>query len=156
MLEGFVIDQLRKSVAPRARQAGGVYHVEYGRPFKAVSVAAWLVLLVSFIICLDPSTKIEPLAVPVIIGMFLALALFLHSEFFFVRITYGDPGVNVYSRWGDHRRIAWGQIASVHFSKLSQNYVVQVRGEDPFTFNPFMSGYGSLLEELQKKGAVLQ
>ena len=156
MLEGFVIEQLRKSVAPRARQAGGTYHVEYGRPFKAVSVAAWLVLLASIMVCLHPSTKIEPLAVPVVIGMFLALALFLHSEFFLVSITYGDPGVNVYSRWGGHRGIAWGQIASVHFSKLGQNYVVEVRDGEPFTFNPFMSGYGSLLEELQKKGAVLQ
>lgn len=154
MIETFVIDLLRRSVDPEARQQAGTFHVEYGRPFKVVAAVAWLVTLAITIICFLPSTKIEPGAIPFLIGLFFLLALYLHSEFFLVRLTYSDASVIVHTRWGSEHRVAWQDILSVGFSKPSQNYVVRLRNGKKFTFNYFMSGYQTLLEELEDRQSV--
>lgn len=129
--------------------------VEYGRPFKLVAVAAWLLAVAIAVVCFLPSTRVEPQAIYFIAGGFFVLALFLHSEFFFIRITYSIAGVKVYSRWGGHRRIAWPEIESVSFSRASQNYVVKLCSGEKFTFNHFMSGYQSLLEAMQERVEVV-
>lgn len=151
MIEAFVIDLLRRSVTPRARQQGGAFPVGYGRPFKTVAACAWLVTVAIAVVCFLPSTKIEPGAVPFLIGLFLLLALYLHSEFFFVRLTYSDANITVHTRWGSEHRVAWQDVVSVQFSKASQNYVVRLRNGKKFTFNYFMSGYQSLLDEIQQR-----
>jgi hypothetical protein len=142
-------------VVPRARQSEGAFLVEYGRSFKIVAGAAWLIAVAIAVICFLPSTGIEPRATYFIAGGFFVLALFLHSEFFFIRITYSIAGVKVNSRWGGHRRIAWPEIDSVSFSKTSQNYVVKLYSGEKFTFNYFMSGYQSLLEAMQERVEVI-
>lgn len=154
MIETAVIDLLRKTVVPLARQSEGTFFVEFGRPFKAVAVGAWLMTAAIAAICLLPSTGIEPGVGYGIVGGFFLLTLFLHSEFFFVRVTYNIAGVTVHSRWGGHRRIAWPEIESVAFSKASQNYVVKLRNGTKFTFSYFMSGYQSLLEAMRERGKV--
>ena len=157
MIETLVIDALRKAVVPEARRWEGAFLVEYGGPFKAVAVVSWLITLGIIVLCLHPSTAIEPEAAGLIIGGFLLLALFLHSEFYLVRISYSATGITVYSRWGGERRITWKEIISVTFSKSGQNYLVKLTDGRQFTFNYFMSGYQSLLDEFQKHaGVVLQ
>jgi hypothetical protein len=151
MLESGVINLLRKSVVPEARRSGGTFLVEYGRPLKAVALVAWILALAMTALCIDPAIKIEPQVVPIIVGGFFFLALFLHSEFFLVRITYNDACLYVHTRWGGQRRVAWQDIDSVHFSKLSQCFVVEQEGGRRFTFNYFMSGYQSLLAEIQER-----
>ncbi len=98
MIESLVLDWLKKSVAPQARESGGTFFVEYGRPFKAVAIGAWLVALMVGIFCFLPSTGVRSEVVLVIASGFFLLALFLHMEFFLVRITYGPAGVEVYSK----------------------------------------------------------
>lgn len=154
MLESGVINLLRKSVVPQARRSGGTFFVEYGRPLKAVAVAAWILALAMVALCIDPPVKIEPQAVAVIVGGFFFLALFLHSEFFLVRITYNDTCLYVHTRWGGQRRVSWQDIDSLHFSRLSQNFVVEQKDGRKFTFNHFMSGYQSLLAEIQERAGV--
>jgi hypothetical protein len=151
MIETAVIELLRKTVVPLARQSEGTFFVEYGRPFKAVAVGAWLMLAATAAICFLPSTGIGPRTGYAIVGGVLLLTLFLHSEFFFVRITYNIASINVHSRWGGHRRTAWPEIESVGFSKASQNYVVKLHNGTKFTFSYFMSGYQSFLGELQAR-----
>ena len=154
MFETVVIDLLRKSVAPQARWLGSTFFVEYGRPFKTLAVAAWMLALVVTAICVHPSTNIKPQAIPFLVGGFFLLALFLHSEFFFVRITYNDAGINVHRRWGGQNRIEWRDIDAVHFSKPSQNFVVKEKNGQKFTFNCFMSGYQSLLDEIRGRSGL--
>lgn len=113
MIETLIMEWLKKSVVPQARESGGTFFVEYGRPFKAVSIAAWLIAVAVAILCALPSTSIAPQVVLVIPGGFFLLALFLHSEFFLVRITYGVAGVDVYSKGGGQRSIAWHEIEGV-------------------------------------------
>ena len=155
MIETLVIDSLRKTVVPEARRWEGVFLVEYGGPFKAVAVVSWFVTLGIIVLCFHPSTTIEPQATAFIVGGFLLLALFLHSEFYFVRISYSTTGITVYSRWGGERKIAWKEINSVTFSKSGQNYLVKLTSGRQFTFNYFMSGYQSLLNEVQKRAGVI-
>ena len=150
MIETLIMEWLKKSVVPQARESGGTFFVEYGRPFKAVSIAAWLIAVAVAILCALPSTSIAPQVVLVIPGGFFLLALFLHSEFFLARITYGVAGVDVYSKWGGQRSIAWHEIEGVQLSKASQDYVVQLNGGSTFKFSYFMSGHASLLEEMRR------
>ena len=154
MIEVGVMNLLRKSVVPQARRSGSTFFVEYGKPLKAVAVAAWILALAMATLCVDPRVKIESAAAAVIVGSFFFLALFLHSEFFLVRITYNDAFLYVHTRWGGQRRVGWHDIDSVHFSKLSQNFVVEQKGGSKFTFNYFMSGYQSLLAEIQGRAGV--
>ncbi len=149
MIETAVIDLLRKSVAPQARRLGSTFFVEYGRPFKAVAVAAWVIALVMTAICVRPSSNIQPQAIPFVVSGFFLLALFLHSEFFSVRITYNDAGINVQGRWGGQNRIAWHDLDSMHVSGPGRNFVVKQKNGQKFTFNYFMSGYQSLLAEIR-------
>jgi hypothetical protein len=102
MIESSVIELLRKSVVPQARESGGTYFVEYGRPFKATAIVAWLIAVAAIWLCYLPSTNIQPEAIPVIVGGFVLLAAFLHSEFFVVRITYSVGGVKVFSSLDFH------------------------------------------------------
>lgn len=154
MIETSVIELLRKTVVRQARESGGTFFVEYGRPFKATAVVAWLIALAAIWIISLPSTRIQPEAIPVILGIFLLLAAFLHSEFFGIRITYSVAGVKVFSRWGGHQAYTWGELKSVDFLTPSQNYVVRVVGDRKFTFNYLMSGYESLRAEIQRRTAT--
>jgi hypothetical protein len=154
MIEATVIDLLKRSVEPRTRRVGSVFVVEHGRPFKMFTVAAWMLALAVTAIALHPSTDIEPQAIPMIIGGFLVLALFLHAEFLLVRITCNEVGLTVRRRWGDRKPIAWYDVSAVRLSSLSQNYVVTCKSGRKVTFNYFMSGYLSLLEEIQGRLGV--
>jgi hypothetical protein len=151
MIEVAVIELLKKSVRPQARMSEGASFVEYGRPFKAVAAVTWILVLAIAIICFHPPNDIELEATIFIVGGFLVVALFVHSEFFLVRITYDGVGVIVYERWGNEKRIGWHEISSVHFSKPSQNYVVGLNNEQKFTFNYLMSGYQSLLANIEER-----
>lgn len=79
------------------------------------------------------------------------LALFLHSEFYRVRIAYDSVVITVYSRWGGSRTIYWHEIRSIAFSKFDQNYVVQLHHGKKFTFSYLMCGYGSFYTDLYQQ-----
>jgi hypothetical protein len=149
MIEAGVIDLLKRSVEPHARRVGSAFVVEYGKPFKMVATAVWTLTLAISAIALHPSTNIEPLAISLIIGGFLTVALYLHTEFFMVRILFNEAGLAVHGRWGAPKRFAWQDVEAVCLSTLSQNYLVTCKNGRTFTFNYFMSGYVSLFEELQ-------
>ena len=74
MIDSAVIELLRKSVVPQARESGGTFFVEYGRPFKTTAVVVWLIALAVAWLSYLPSTRIQPEAIPVIVDGFLVLA----------------------------------------------------------------------------------
>ncbi|MFN0040998.1 MAG: hypothetical protein ACKVP2_15905 [Burkholderiales bacterium] len=125
--------------------------MEYPWSFKGAAIFAWLVALAIIGFILHPSTGVLPLFGGVIAVAFVALASFLHSEMFNARITYGIGGITVFSKWGGQQAFVWSEIKSVEYSAPGQIYIVRATGERQFTFNHFMSGYQSLLDEIRRR-----
>jgi len=98
------------------------------------------------------STSVDQRILAAFVGgaLFLA-ALFLFSEFQFVRLEFDEKRIYTFSPWRKRRAIPWSAVCDDSFSKVNQWHVLKTRGYRSIRLSRLMSGLGTMREQWQKK-----
>jgi hypothetical protein len=150
MFASLVLAWLTTRSVPRARFRNGRFIVEYRLPAKIV---AWFSLAGGlFIVYVASRASVDQRILAAFVGgaLFLA-ALFLFSEFQFVRIEFDEKRIYTFSPWRKRGGIPWSAVCGDSFSKVNQWHVLKTRGYRSIRLSRLMSGLGTMREQWQKK-----
>jgi hypothetical protein len=143
-----------RTVRANAETIEGRQVLRYARPLRILVGAFWacwlgLVALAIFM----PKREAGDgwIAASLVVGFFL-LVFVLHIEFFVVRVTFDESGVQTRSPWRRGRCVPWSDIIRVGFSPMAQWYTVQTREHGYIRLHLYLSGIESLLNELERRG----
>ncbi|QDU19087.1 hypothetical protein [Urbifossiella limnaea] len=134
-----------------AEVRGGTSLLEYGRPVKVSAGAFWVLWVVVVVLSVTQPTD-DPLEGAGIVLLFSALVLSYYLEVFGVRLEFDESGIRTRSPWRAGRRIGWVEVTRVWYNPILQWHVVETTNQGRVRLHDFLSGVGSLLTELDRRG----
>lgn len=129
---------------------GNIRHLDYGKPFKilaflVIPFAAFVVYLVS------QSYKGQEIPACLVAAIFVAGAIFLPYQAFFVKFSYDDEFVYYKSPLKGTKKVPWSNLLEVGYSKLLQSDFIVIDGIGKIWCSNMLNGYGELCEFLENK-----
>ncbi len=92
--------------------------------------------------------------VALLIG-FGAGATYCFAEYFLVRGTYDDVGIEYYTPWTGLKAEKWEDLQSVKFDGAMNWYVLRFRSGKKIRISNMLSGYGGVIERIDELGIEL-
>lgn len=90
-------------------------------------------------------------AVGLIVGFGLG-ATYCFAEYFLVRGTYDDQGVEFYTPWTGSKVEKWQDLQAVKFNAQMSWYVLQFKSGKTIRLSTMLSGHGGVIEQLDQLG----
>lgn len=146
-----------RTVRANAETLGERQLLRYGQPLRilvGIFWACWLGLVALAIFMPKREAHDGLIAASMVAGFFL-LVLVLHVEFFIVRVTFDEFGIQTRSPWRRRRSIPWSDIIRVGYSPTAMWYTVQTHTHGYIRLHLFLSGIGSLLTTLERRGVPI-
>jgi hypothetical protein len=147
----YVISLIHQNVRGTASRQGQRRLLEYGPRLKWMVIVSWIFTagLLTFMAFSPTAGWGLILTTAALLG---GATFALHREFFGVRITYDDEGIQTRSGWRSSRTIPWSDIQKGWYSRALQWYVIQTGNHGRIRLHDFLDGRESLISELRRRG----
>lgn len=90
-----------------------------------------------------------------IIGIFIGFAagaIYLFGEYFKVRGTFDEEGISFHTPWTGSKKEKWEDLKSIKFNSFTNWYVLTFNSGQRIRLSTLLSGHGSVLDLLRRKG----
>lgn len=94
----------------------------------------------------------EMFAVIGLIAGFGLGCIYSFGEYFFVRGSYDDDGIEFYTPWTGHKKEKWRDLQSVRFNATLSWYVLYFRTDNTIRLSTFLSGHQGVLSVVAARG----
>lgn len=98
----------------------------------------------------------EFLAVIFIIVFFGIGSIYSFGEFFFVRGSYDDDGIEFYTPWTGNKQEKWRDLQSIKFNATLSWYVLYFRTDNTIRLSTFLSGHQGALSVVAALGYTIE
>jgi len=147
---------LQRLARKEATIRGNRFVLKYGWAWKAF---AWFALLffVFLGVILFSGEEVKLLTRFLLVAMLLQCSYVL-IEAYFWRVEFDEEFIYVFSPWRRLRVIPWSEVTgcAVRFKMLNRWIHLETQKSGVIKFSPFLSGLGTLVEELDRRGIVLK
>lgn len=145
---------LLRTARPAARREGGAGVIEYGRGMRLLVVVCW-VFVIGVRVLAEFAAGENRFVGMCVSTAFFFLVLALHLEVFHVEMRYDAEGLRLASPWRGRRVVPWAAITGAEYSHLWQWHVLKTAGYGHIRLHMYLSGIGSLRQELAARGIEL-
>ena len=142
-----ILSYLLSTVAQQAKSTATGFVVQYGLPFKILSILAALLTL-TFCVTYFLVKPEDKTAVLFLVLLFAVISIPLVLLVFRTRINVESDCMIVHSPWRRTRRIPFAEVESVQFSKARQRHEIRTRQQGKVCLHVYLSGVPDLLNAL--------
>ena len=87
---------------------------------------------------------------------FGAAAVYCFAEYFLVRGTYDDRGIEFYTPWTGLKAEKWEDLQSAEFSALMNWYVLKFHDGKTIRLSNMLSGHGGVIARIEQLGLEVE
>ena len=158
LLGGLISVVLCTYISKNVRNSGVEGELQFG---TFVVVLAWFcfafVCLAVWAFFYDNDAWERPSELVAIIGLFIGFgiaSIYCFGEYFKVRGSYDDNGIDFYTPWTGRKVELWQNIESIKLNSQANWYVLKFKSGNKIRLSNLLSGHGEVLDLLESKGFV--
>ncbi len=138
----------------KSRKHSASSDLEYGWEMFAIGMVCMVIsmLAASAMVRSDvfPITR-EVMSIVACAAGFGICAVYCLVEFFGVKGRYDQSGMSYRTPWRGWRYVTWRNLESIHFSRMTDSYVLRFADGEKLRISKVLKGHGELLELLERK-----